>query len=117
MSEDGSARLPAKLEVSALLRATQAAGGFATVLHKGEEQGGTILVVTTVNGKDSKVYERMPNANGGRTWALAKAEVPDNIGEFSEYLTRRTRQDPDLWVIELDIAQGERLIGLSHPVA
>jgi len=33
--------------------------------------------------------------------------------EFSEYLARRRRQDDDLWIVELDIADGERFIGLA----
>jgi hypothetical protein len=34
---------------------------------------------------------------------------------FSDYLTRRGVQDPDLWIVELDIANGERFIGLPVP--
>jgi hypothetical protein len=30
--------------------------------------------------------------------------------EFEAFLTRRMAQDPDLWVIELTIADGERFI-------
>lgn len=40
-------RLPAHLEVAGLIRAVQAAGGFATVLNKGEREAGTILIVLT----------------------------------------------------------------------
>jgi hypothetical protein len=28
------------------------------------------------------------------------------------YLDRRKQQDPDLWIVELDVAGGEQLIGL-----
>ncbi|MEO5586279.1 MAG: DUF1491 family protein, partial [Novosphingobium sp.] len=35
--------------------------------------------------------------------------------EFSEYLERRKYQDPDLWIVELDIANAERFIGLPPP--
>lgn len=107
------ARLPAHLEVAGLLRQTQAAGGFAMVLEKGEREGGTILIVLLENGAKPRVYERMPNVDGPRKWAIAQAESVDNKQEFSEYLARRKRQDPDLWIIELDVANGERLIGLT----
>ncbi|MBV1917442.1 MAG: DUF1491 family protein, partial [Sphingomonadaceae bacterium] len=36
-----------------------------------------------------------------------------NKEEFEGYLQRRQNQDPDLWILELDIAHGERFIGLS----
>lgn len=107
------ARLPAHLEVSGLIRATQAAGGFATVLHKGEREAGTILVVLTENGANSRVYERMPQADGSRVWTCSRRQESPDFGDFDAYLARRRDQDPDLWMVELDIANGERLIGLS----
>lgn len=69
-----NARLPAHLEVSGSTRAMQAAGGFATVLRKGEKEAGTILVVLTENGANSRVYERMPQADGTRAWYCARRD-------------------------------------------
>jgi hypothetical protein len=109
------ARLPAHLEVSALIRRVQSEGGFAAVLAKGEREAGTILVVLAENGGIARVYERMPQLDGGRKWTCAKQQDPENKNEFQEYLDRRKYQDPDLWIVELDIADGERLIGLSAP--
>ncbi|HVR90067.1 MAG TPA: DUF1491 family protein [Novosphingobium sp.] len=111
------ARLPAHLEVAGLLRRAQAAGGFAMVLEKGEREGGTILVVLLENGANPRVYERMPSFETPRIWTISKTETIDNKSEFGEYLARRKRQDPDLWIIELDVANGERLIGLSTPAS
>ena len=106
-------RLPAHVEVAALLRAVSAAGGFATVLHKGERDAGSLLVVCCENGGNARLYERMPSLDGTREWTLAKAQGADKPHELNEYLDRRSRQDPDLWMIELDIANGERFIGLK----
>jgi hypothetical protein len=108
-------RLPAHIEVSALLRQTQAAGGFAVVIKKGEPQAGTILVVLTENGANTRVFERMPQIDGSRKWHCAKVQESEKPQEFSDYLERRRHQDDDLWIIELDIANGERLIGLTPP--
>src|SRR5579863_97268 len=109
-------RMPAALEVSALTRQVSAAGGFAMVLAKGEPDSGSILVVIMENGANSRVYERMPQADGSRGWHLAKREDRLKPREFSDYLARRHEQDGDLWLIELDIPQGERFIGLTPPV-
>ena len=108
-----SARLPAHLEVSALIRATQAAGGFAMVLRKGDKEAGTILVVLTEKGGNSRVYERMPLPDGTRAWTCARRQESPDSGDFNAYVARRGDQDADLWIVELDIANGERLIGLS----
>lgn len=104
-------RLPAHLEVAALLRRVQAEGGFAMVLKKGEPEAGTILVVLAENRANQRVFERMPQADGTRNWHCARIEDINNKPEFADYLDRRKSQDPDLWIIELDIANGERFIG------
>ncbi len=106
-------RIPASLEVSSMIRRVQAAGGFGTVLHKGEPDAGTILVVLMENGVGSRLYERMPTLEGHREWMLTRAESVENKQEFQEYLDRRVRQDRDTWIIELDIVNGERFIGDS----
>lgn len=105
-----AARLPASLEVSGLIRLTQASGGFAMVLQKGESDAGTILTVLLDNQGLGEIFERLPQPDGSRKWTLAKQQVIENKKEFEAYLTRRIAQDPDMWVIELTIADGERLI-------
>jgi len=107
-----SARLPSHVEVSGLIRAVEAEGGFATVIRKGEREAGDFLVVIAERGANSRAYERVPSLDGKRTWILAKRQDTEDNAEFSDYLNRRLQRDPDLWVVELDIANGERFIGL-----
>lgn len=103
-------RISAKLEVSGLIRATQAAGGFAAVLHKGEPDGGTILIVALENGGIARLFERMPQLDGSRKWFETRIQDVDNKADFDAYMARRCAQDDDIWVVELDIANPERLI-------
>ncbi len=105
-------RLPAHLEVSGLIRAVQAAGGFAMVLAKGERDAGTILIVAVENGANPQLFERMPQADGSRQWSEVSAQTIEKNGNSDAYWRKRRAQDPDIWVIELDIANGERFIGL-----
>jgi len=105
-----SARLPAHLEVSGILRLAESQGGFATVLGRGERDAGTILIVTLCRGADAALYERMPGLDGSRSFVTSKKEDSENKQEFSDYLARRRRQDPDIWLIEVDIADPERFI-------
>ena len=104
-------RLPARLEATALIRQVQAAGGFAAVLHRGEPDAGTLLLVLTENGTNIRVYERVPQLDSARKWQCAMQQTPENKDEIAAYLMRRADQDRDLWIIELDIAQAERFIG------
>lgn len=107
------ARLSAHIEVNGLIRAVEAAGGFAAVIAKGEREAGTILVVCCARGAPARVFERMPHPGGSRIWTLSRIQDTENPSEFTEYLARRAKQDDDLWIVELDIADGERFIGLA----
>lgn len=93
-----------------MIRAVEAAGGFGAVLHKGEREAGTILIVLAENGANQRLFELMPDPDKGRVWTLSKRQDSENPFEFSEYLERRSARDPDLWMIELDIVDGERFI-------
>jgi hypothetical protein len=81
-----SGRLPSGVLVSALLRRVNDAGGFGAVMAKGDAQGGAILVIAVDKGAPPRLLER-------------------GIGP---YWRRRRARDPDLWVIEVDIAAAER---------
>lgn len=105
-------RLPAHLEVSSLIRLVDTHGGSAMVLAKGERDAGTILIVTMCRGKDVKLFERMPQMDGTRPFVAVKSQDPEKPEEFSEYLDRRRRQDPDIWILELDIDDAERFVEL-----
>ncbi|WP_159979869.1 MULTISPECIES: DUF1491 family protein [unclassified Novosphingobium] len=104
-------RLPAHLEVSALIRQVNTEGGFAAVLAKGERDAGTILVVLAHNGAPPRLFERMPELDGTRKWRCSRTHDSLEPFAFQDYLDRRKAQDPDLWIVELDVAKGERFIG------
>lgn len=96
-------RLPAHLEVGAMLRLAETQGGSGMVLSKGERDAGTILLVTQRRGREAELFERMPGLDGSRVFTRTKVQDEENPLEFSEYLDRRRRQDPDIWVVEIDV--------------
>ncbi len=105
-------RLPAHLEIASLIRLCESNGGSAMVLAKGERDAGTILIVSMCRGEDAKLYERMPQMDGTRSFVATKSQDTENPYEFSEYVDRRRSQDPDIWVLEVDIDNPERFIEL-----
>ena len=105
-------RLPAHLEVASLIRLAETHGGSAMVLAKGEPDAGTILIVTMYRGEDTRLYERMPQLDGTRSFVQSNIQVSEDNREISEYLARRRQQDPDIWVVEVDIDEAERFIAL-----
>ncbi|MBX7482230.1 DUF1491 family protein [Qipengyuania qiaonensis] len=104
------ARLPAHVEVSGLIRAAEAAGGFGMVLQKGERDAGTILLLTTHSGRNTRLWERMPQLDGSRIFVCTRDQDDENTREFEEYLARRRLSDPDCWMVELDVENAERFI-------
>ena len=82
------------------------------VLAKGERDAGSILIVTMFRGENAQLFERMPQLDGTRSFVATKSQDPENPMEFSEYLTRRSRQDPDIWILEVDVDNPERFIAL-----
>ena len=82
------------------------------VLAKGHREAGTVLLVTMYRGEGARLFERMPQLDGTRSFVQSKEQDPEKPWEFSEYLQRRHDQDPDNWVIEVDIDNAERFIAL-----
>ncbi|MES2422763.1 MAG: DUF1491 family protein [Pseudomonadota bacterium] len=98
-----SERLPSGILVSVLLRRVNAAGGFGAVMAKGDAQGGAILVIAIDKGAPPRLLERGIGPDG-RT-ALIDSTPPEDL---DGYWRRRRARDPDLWVVEVDIAAAER---------
>jgi len=105
-----SARLPAKLEVSGLLRKIEAEGGFATVVNRGDAEGGALLLIVTSRGRYVACLERILGLSGGYEWRPTGPAESAGSEDLAAFLAKRTRFDPDLWVVELDIAEPERFI-------
>lgn len=103
-------RLSSEMTVQSLLRKVNQEGGFAMVLRKGDQIAGAILIICLEKGKDPRLLEKMPSLDGPSTWQKIWPQDTDNKQDLDEYLNRRTGFDPDLWLIELDIADAERLI-------
>jgi hypothetical protein len=98
------ARIASGVAVSALLRRVSAAGGFGTVLYRGDDTAGAIAIITRDRG-ETLALERVMAMAGGYEWREAAAG--DAIESWTE---RARRRDPDLWIIELDIPDAARFV-------
>jgi len=98
------ARLTSEFRVKALLRRVHDSGGSAMVLARGDATSGAILVVTLDRGRNPRFHER----GLGTAGLVVSGPADADESAASEYWQRRRRSDPDLWVVELDIADGER---------
>lgn len=105
-----NARLASELFISALLRDVHARGGTGVVIARGDATGGAILIICREKGRLFSLSEQRLAPHGRYVWA--PLPLADDISESElDHICHRRRQiDPDLWIIELDIANGERFI-------
>jgi len=103
-------RLPAKLEVSGLVRRIESDGGFATILNKGDPDGGAMLLIVSSRGRHVAGLERILGISGRYEWRATGPAESAGSADLQSFLAKRTRFDPDLWVVEVDIADPERFI-------
>lgn len=103
-------RLTSRFLVDLLLRRTESAGGFATVLARGDAHSGTILVQCTERGQPGPLLERRFLADGHYIWEAVGPNDTKDGESRANYQNRRKKADPDLWIVELDIADAPRLV-------
>lgn len=104
------ARLSASVEANALVRRMAAGGDFAAVLHKGDPERGSLFVVVRSRGRYIASLERSLGMNGEYRWSKAGPGESESDEELAEFLKKMVNFDPDIWLIELDIAQPERFV-------
>ena len=104
------ARLPTHLEVSGLLRGAEQAGGFGTVLRKGDADRGALVLVIGSRGTHYACLERMLSADGSYRWQQLGPEAGAASETIADWSRKRVSFDSDLWLIELDIPHAERFI-------
>jgi hypothetical protein len=105
-------RLTSDFQISALRRLAEADGGSATILRKGDPTSGAILLIGQVRGQNPVLFERFPSLDGLSDWQPVTAQIDENEAEVTAYWQKRASRDPDLWVVELDVASIERLAPL-----
>ncbi len=102
-----AARLAAGMLVSALIRRAEQLGGNGAVLAKGDATAGALLIQLADRGVPGPLLERRLDPQGDYRWSPTGPEDADQRGD---YIARRRRGDPDLWVLELDVPDGMQLV-------
>ena len=103
------ARLASGFEVGALRRFAETMGGSATVVRKGDEERGQILLCISQRGIYLTFLERALHPSGVYSWERVGPDA-DSAEKTDSFVQRRIKFDSDLWLIDLDIADGERFI-------
>jgi hypothetical protein len=107
-------RLKTEIWVKALLRRSTVAGAMATVVKRGENSAGVVLV--KVNHLDQKfdVYAQARSAEGELIWIRGAGKASGPEADIDAYIERSRKFDPDLWVVEVEDREGRHF--LTEPV-
>ncbi len=111
-----SPRLTSRITIDALFRRVRAAGGFATVIARGDDSAGSILIACSERGEVKALLERTIDLEGDYRWTRCGPDGPDPGATRDSYIRRRCDRDPDLWLIELDIPDAERFVAETDPL-
>jgi len=76
------------------------------VLARGDDTAGALLVIAQDRGQGAHALERGIGPDGAT--ALIAVGPEGDSAALTEYWQRRRRNDPDLWVVELDVPFAER---------
>ena len=101
--------LSSDIWVYALIRRAELAGAFATLARKGDARGGAVLV-KTINRKtgEARLWAEATGVNGEPVWMQPVASEAE--ADLDAYITRAARIDPDIWVVEIEDADGRRFL-------
>jgi hypothetical protein len=95
--------------VYALIRRVELAGAFATVARKGDARGGAVLIKTfDPKTRTARVWAEAFGGDGDTVWM--RPVQSDTEADVDAYVARAARIDPDIWVVEIEDADGARFL-------
>ncbi len=101
--------LSSDIWVYALIRRVELAGSFATIARKGDARAGAVLVKTIdLRSGDTRLWAEAVGQDGGSVWMRPVASTLE--ADVDAYIARAARIDPDIWVVELEDANGRRFL-------
>ena len=103
-------RLPAHLEAAGFLRGAEEAGGFGTLLKKGDADRGAIILIIGNRGRHFGCLERTLSRDGIYRWEQVGPARDAGAETMTDWSQKRVSFDSDLWLIELDVPSPERFI-------
>ena len=104
------ARVKAELWIKAHIRKCNAKAIPATVVRRGDNQAGALIIKVNQLGPGCSVLVPTNTLDGGQKWRRALGEnlVPES--EADAYIEKQLKIDPDIWILEIEDRQGRHLV-------
>lgn len=108
-------RLKTGFWAAALVRRAEVGGASAFIVRKGDADLGAALVKVATLDRRARLYAPAQRGDGALVWLdLSAGPLGDDESAVDAQIAKRTRTDPDLWVIEIEDRQGRHF--LTEPV-
>lgn len=113
-------RLKSAIWVAAYIRRCQVEGVFAAVRRRGAEEAGAIFIKVNRLDGTADLYGPAPQATfdeaqpTDRAFSAPLKAQPAPEADVEAYLSRETRFDPDVWIVETEEREGRHF--LEHVV-
>ena len=120
-------RIKSHIWVSAYLRRVNSAFAHAALVRRGDADAGAIYIkVAALDGTaqvfaplSAELAEMTPSdtlvIEEGRAWQPVYSPHAGEA-EADAYLARQAGRDPDIWILEVEAAQGRHLLGKTAKV-
>jgi len=110
-------RLKSGIWVAAYLRRCNVEGSFAAVRRRGAEEAGAVFIIVNRLDGTATLYGPAPQAGFDEakptdrlfTVVLGR-ETPVSEADIDARLSRETRYDPDLWILEVEERAGRHFL-------
>jgi hypothetical protein len=102
-------RLASHMRVTALNRLAGANNDGFMVLRRGDAVAGALILIILSRGKNPRLFEYVTGFDGAGKWQRANNQSSQSQAAIDLYCETRVKSDADIWLIELNIADDERL--------
>ncbi len=101
-------RLKAHIWVNALIRRAQAGGAMAAVIHRGDNDAGSVMLKLNFLTGQATLYAPFTGLEGARVWRVLQDQAAET--DIDAAIKREINLDPDLWVVEIEDRHGRHFI-------
>lgn len=105
-------RLTSKFQIGALIRTANAHGDDVMIVRKGDDTSGEIFILALIRGQNPRFFGKAPMFDKPSVWEERILEGIEKKQFFDNYLQKLISRDPDIWLIELNVSNEQRLIRL-----
>lgn len=103
--------LTASMWVSAHIRRCMSLGIPAILVRRGDDKAGTVLIKWNRFDAGCQVLSPSRDVKGRRVWISRAGAEAAPEADTDAYITRQVKNDPDLWVLEIEDMQGRYDLG------